>query len=432
MPKRVNFAGYSSQKGAPLEVSNADDPGRTRRRTALLFVAICAAGATLAAIATAASSQRVTLTVQRYFDPACTPLPGYAPTAARGGCEKLRFSGTISSGAANEYVSVLFQSCGSKGLGTSLAGAPTRAGGAWEAEWWTTAGTFRARWGASVSEPVRFRDSVPLQLTKLSPFRHRVGVTGSKNMKGRVVELQRLVSGQWRLLRRARLVADRSSYGVNSSATFAVRRRGLILRAFVPAKSALPCYVATASETWTSGVGSGTASGTSVRVIDRTLLCTTAVQGGIPIVSIRASSGTGSGAVQSGPSFSASTGFARDSGFASAGSSSLSLNRSRCTEARARVALSAKKLKGGPALSWQEYECDAPPRVLVRLRAVFRAPTTLESNRETGYERLFANGDVKEASLAIRTQAGRPLGFATLNESGQARLFAAASCIEDS
>jgi hypothetical protein len=412
--------------------------GRYDRRRAhwgLAFAIVgtlAAGGALLAAAATGAPSQRVTLGVQRFFDPACTPLPGRAPSQNRGGCEKLRFSGTISSSAANEYVAVLYQSCGSSRTSSALVGAQTKEGGSWEAEWAVVSGMFRARWRSSTSRPVRFRDSVPLQLTKLSPFRHRVGVTGSQNMKGRVVELQRLAFGQWRVLRRVRLVADRSSYGVNSSATFTVRRRGLILRAFVPAKSASPCYVATPSETWTSGVGSGSASGSGARVIDRTLLCTTAMQGGIPIVSIRASSGTGSGAVQSGPSLSASTGFARDSGFASAGSSSLSLNRSRCTETRARVALSAKKLRGGPALSWQEYECDAPPRVLVRLRAVFRAPTTLESNRETGYERLLANGDVKEASLAIRTQGGKPLGLATLAASGQARLFAAPSCIEDS
>lgn len=127
---------------------------RTGSGVALVLVAVGAGGgAILAAAATGAPSQRVTLTVQRYFDPACTPLPGMAPSAARGGCEKLRFSGTISSGASNEYVSVLHQGCGSTGLGTSLAGAQTRAGGAWEAEWWPAAGTFRARWGGSVSEP---------------------------------------------------------------------------------------------------------------------------------------------------------------------------------------------------------------------------------------------------------------------------------------
>ena len=411
---------------------DSHDVARTRRCAALLLVAVGVAGAILAAIAAAAPSQRVTLAVQRFFDPACTPLPGHAPSQNRGGCEKLRFSGTISGGAANQYVSVLHQSCGGGAPGTSLVGAQTQAGGSWEAEWSPSPGIYRASWEASTSAPVRLRDSVPLYLTKLSAFSHRVGVTGTQSMKGRVVELQRLVAGQWRFVRRARFVVDRSSYGVNSSATFTVRRRGLILRAFVPGKSALPCYVATASETWTAGVASGTPSGSSARVIDRTLLCSTAMQGGIRLISIRAASATGSGPAQQGPSFSASTGFARDAGFAYASTSSLSLNWSRCTETRARVRLAAGKLDGGPTLSWQEYDCEAPRRVLLRIRALFRKPTAFESNRESGYEQLSANGDVKEAALASRTQSGKPLGFAMLSESGKARLFAASTCSEDS
>jgi hypothetical protein len=411
-------------------MSGSDDR-RIKRRAALVLVAVGVAAAIAAAVASALPSRNVTLTVQRYFDPACTPLPGWAPSVRRGGCEKLRFSGRISSGAPNEYVSVLHQACGSSGLGTSLAGGQTRAGGEWEAEWWPTAGTFRARWGKAVSEPVRFRDSVPLQLTRLSAFRQRVSVTGSQSMKGRMVELQRLVAGQWRLVRRTRLTADRSTWGVSSSATFTVRRRGLILRAFVPARSALPCYVATGSESWTSGVSQGAASGASTRIVDRTVLCSTVMQGGIHLVSIQARGAAGAGATQQGPSLSASTGFAYDV-LASASTGSVALTGARCVATRARVSLTARRLKGGPVLSWQEYDCEAPRRVLVRIRAVFREPTTLESNRELAYERLVANGDVAEAALAVRTQAGRPLGFATLAASGKVRLFAAASCSEDS
>jgi hypothetical protein len=142
-----------------------------------------------------------------------------------------------------------------------------------------------------VSEPVRFRDSVRISVTKLSGLSHRVSVSGDQDMKGRIIELQRLASGQWRLLRRARLVDDRITYGVNSSATFTVRRRGLVLRAFIPARSAAPCYTATASEQWTSGVPSDS-SGLGSRVIDRTLLCATETQGGIRMFSIWATAGT--------------------------------------------------------------------------------------------------------------------------------------------
>lgn len=397
-----------------------------------MVAAAVAGSAILAAVATAIPSQRVTLTVERFFDPACSPLPGMAPSPSRGGCDRLRFSGTISSGAPGEYVSVLYQGCGYSGLGTSLVGAQTRERGAWDTVWGLASGTFRARWQNSLSEPVRFRDSVRLSLTRLSGSRHRVSVSGDQNMKGRIVELQRLVAGQWRVVRRTRLVADRSSWGVNSSATFSVRRRGLILRAFVPAKSAAPCYAPTASETWTSGARAGASTGSGARVIDRTLLCSTAMQGGVRMISIRAANATRAGPTQQGPSFSVSSGFAQPPGFASASTTGVYLYPDRCTETGKQVPVTPGKLGGGsPGASGTEFECQAPPKVLLRVRAVFRAPATLASSRDYGYQTLSAQGEVAEAAIAVRTRAGKPLTFASLSASGRARLFTAASCVED-
>jgi hypothetical protein len=401
-------------------------------RLALLLIALGGATcATVAATATGAASQRVTLTVERFFDPACAPLPGHAPSTARGGCPKLRFSGTISSGAPNEYVAVLSQQCGSSGVGSSLVGAQTRDGGSWQAEWWVGSGTFRARWKTATSAPVTFRDAVPLTLDKLSAFRHRVSVGGDQEMKGRIVELQRLVSGQWRLLRRVRLVADRSSYDANASATFTVRKRGLTLRAFVPAKSASPCYVATASETWTSGVAPGTASGAGARVIDRTFLCTTASQGGIRMISVRAWNGSG-GAAGQGPSFDVSTGHSGSLASASA-NTGLYLYPDECRETRARVPLATRNLKARPPGPYgREFECEVPPRVVLRVRTVFREPTTLESSRSSGYRAqvLSAKGEMSDAAIAVRTPSGKALAYASLS-SGKAGLHAARSCVED-
>jgi hypothetical protein len=397
------------------------------RLTAAVLVAVAAAA--LTPTSGGAPAAEVTLTVARYFDPACTPLPGMAPSPGRGGCHRLRFSGTISSGKAGEYVSVLSQRCGSSGLGTSLVGVQTAEGGAWETIWGVGSATFRARWENSVSDPVRFRDSVRLSLTKLSGFRHRVNVSGDQDMVGRIIELQRLVAGQWRLMRRARLVDDRVSYGVNSSAMFTVRRRGLVLRAFVPAKSAAPCYTATASEQWTSGVASGS-SGLGTRVIDRTLLCSTALQGGIRLVSIRASNAGSTGPGQP-ASLSVSSGFAQPPGFAYASTASLTLYPDRCKQTGVRVQLEAGNLRGAtPGLSARSFDCETPARVLLRIRAVFREPATLESNRYSGYQTLSAQGDVSEAAVAVRTPSGKPLAFAAISGS-KARLFTARSCSED-
>jgi hypothetical protein len=392
-------------------------------------VLVTAAAAALAATAGSAPAADVTLKVERYFDPACTPLPGMAPSPNRGGCHRLRFAGTISSGVAGEYVSVLYQRCGSSGLGTSLVGAQTKERGAWDTFWGVRSGTFRARWGNSLSDPVRFRDSVWISVTKLSGFSHRVSVSGDQDMKGRIIELQRLVGGQWRLFRRARLVDDRITYGVNSTATFAVRKRGLVLRAFVPAKSAAPCYLPTASEQWTSGVASGT-SGLGARVIDRTLLCSTALQGGIRLVSIRAANANATGLGQP-PTLSVSSGFAQPPGFAYASTAGLTLYPDRCKQTRARVPLEAGSLKRAPpGLTGRTFDCEAPPRVLLRIRAVFREPATLESNRYPGYQTLSAQGDVSEAAVAVRTPSGKPLAFAAISGS-KARLFAARGCVED-
>jgi hypothetical protein len=209
-----------------------------------LFVSASAVAAVLVVTATGAPTGDVTLQVERFYDNACR-------------CYKLRFSGTIASGAANEYVAVLQQKCGQRGV-RAFAGASTREGGSWEAEpvMATRPGqdssTYRARWRGRLSRPLEFRASFAISLAKLGGGRYRVTVHTTdvpQRMKGRVVELQRLSAGQWTRAQRGRLAAHLGSY----SAVFTVRTPGLTLRAFVPARSASPCYAATTSETRISG-----------------------------------------------------------------------------------------------------------------------------------------------------------------------------------
>jgi hypothetical protein len=409
-------------------------PHFSRRRqsgAALLFVATTCA--IVAAAATGAASPRVSLAVERFFDAGCN-TPAYASSTGRRGCERLRFSGAISSGAVNEYVAVLHQPCGTSGVGTSVAGAQTGERGSWETAWGAAAGTYRARWmdGAgrlATSEPVRYRGPVSVSLTRLSSFRQRVSVSGDQDMRGRLVELQRLSAGRWTLVRRSRLAADRGSYGMSSSVTFTVRKRGLVLRAFVPTRSASPCYTATASDEWRSGPTPGAGSGT--RVIDRTLLCTTAMQGGLWMVSIAASSASGPDLIEQGPSLSVSSGFARPPGLASASSTSFTFYPDRCRGSGALVSLKAGKLRGAaPGPFGRSFDCEAPRRVYLRLRAVFFEPAPLETSRDAGYRTLFAQGRVAEAAVAVRTPSGRPLVFASMN-GPNARLFTARSCVED-
>jgi len=190
--------------------------------------------------------QSVTLAIVSIYDQACR-------------CYKYRFSGQISSGAVNEYVSVLRQTCGYT-YSTAVAGAQTRSGGFWEAELqpaprpgFETA-TYRSRWDGVRSQPVSFRGRLPVSLTRLGRGRYLVSIfTGDarQDMRGRVVVLQRRVSGRWTRIQSARLAPDPTRYATYA-ATFTVRAHGWTLRALVPTKSAAPCFTVSASEKWVS------------------------------------------------------------------------------------------------------------------------------------------------------------------------------------
>jgi hypothetical protein len=95
-----------------------------------------------------------------------------------------------------------------------------------------------------------------------------------------------------------------------------------------------------------------------------------------------------------------------------------------------RIPLTVRRLDGGGADYFGDrLECRrAPRKVFVRVRAVFgRVPTPLRLEHVSGY--LQATGPLAEASLAVRTESGKPLAFAAVSASGKARLFTAPSCV---
>jgi hypothetical protein len=78
------------------------------------------------------------------------------------------------------------------------------------------------------------------------------------------------------------------------------------------------------------------------------------------------------------------------------------------------------------------YRCRPGRRVFVRVRGVFRAPTSLRLKRYAGrVTQLAAAGTVQHGFVALRSAAGKPLAYAEVFESGKARLFAAPTCRED-
>lgn len=104
----------------------------------------------------------------------------------------------------------------------------------------------------------------------------------------------------------------------------------------------------------------------------------------------------------------------------------------RCRPSRARVAFTSRGLVGGLAGQFGDrYDCVVPARVLVRIRGVFYAPTSLRRWRPAAIrsiDELVARGRTKEGSLSIYTASGKPIALGTVHESGRARIFVGATC----
>jgi hypothetical protein len=123
----------------------------------------------------------------------------------------------------------------------------------------------------------------------------------------------------------------------------------------------------------------------------------------------------------------------RDGALATASTESVTSNPNRCSPSRTRIPLVPRGLEGGSVgQSRRSFDCETPSRVLPRLRAVFAATTAFADDRTWGYRQLVARGEVSEGAVAVRTQAGRPLAYASLAASGGVRLFVVQGCVDDS
>lgn len=111
--------------------------------------------------------------------------------------------------------------------------------------------------------------------------------------------------------------------------------------------------------------------------------------------------------------------------FGVAGAGTLGIRREGCRRTSTAVPLTPAGLRGGaaPALG-AKYECFTPKQVVVRVRAVLAARGALRA----GPDFQTARVPVREAKLAVRTLAGKPLVYADVSESGKVRLFAAKGC----
>jgi hypothetical protein len=162
---------------------------------------------------------------------------------------------------------------------------------------------------------------------------------------------------------------------------------------------------------------------TASRIIDRTLLCSTALRAGERQLDVKAY----------GASVSLFTPWSPDSVLAGMSTGSLEFNHKRCRPVNARVPLTARGMTGGPISRFgDEYDCTPPSRVYLRLRGAFRSRVAY---RLTSWDDMVtfkvmrASGRVREGYLAVRTRAGEPILFVSVSDSGRGRVFTADSCI---
>jgi hypothetical protein len=181
------------------------------------------------------------------------------------------------------------------------------------------------------------------------------------------------------------------------------------------------------------------------RVIDRTLLCTTGIQAGVREVFVDAQSGLRSDTKPTAWKWLANVqvstpGEATGSqqwvlAVISAGGpletsptgGGISVGAGRCKKARTQAPLTAKGLERQTMRGYsQQWVCVVPRRVVLHVHGTFKSPTSLKGNPFGYLSTLGATA--RSAALAVRSESGRPLLLATVDESGAARLSAARSC----
>jgi hypothetical protein len=210
------------------------------------------------------------------------------------------------------------------------------------------------------------------------------------------------------------------------------------------------CFVLTAGAAFVAAggfaAGGGTATWAASRIIDRTFVCSVPVRG-MPVLEVWGQAGghemvyQATGRKQKAAAYATlRVGFSEDlvSVAASMGPGwGVSIKREYCMPARRRIPLSSRGLASyAPGRFGDEFECAVPKEILVRIRAVFRAPIVLQRGRtqlgNSSRRVLRAAELAMQAGVAARTRAGKPIALATAHESGKVRLFTAArSCVPD-
>ncbi|HEU5490119.1 MAG TPA: hypothetical protein VFU84_04935 [Gaiellaceae bacterium] len=189
-------------------------------------------------------------------------------------------------------------------------------------------------------------------------------------------------------------------------------------------------------------------------VIDRTFACNTVLLGGLSQVEVRAHAGdrrsgqwvklpyagvsTGGNAgrldtsvppgsalawITAGPPAPSTNVDDEYDSFSVHSGGTLGRNTELCRPSTARVQLSRAGLRGGVVpVEARAVDCDAPRRVLIRLRATALGSAAL---RERGRIFVATGTPLSRAELAVRTPNGKLLVYAAVDQSGRSRQYTA-------
>jgi plastocyanin len=160
-------------------------------------------------------------------------------------------TGSVSSGASGERVTIFAQDCG-KTTATQLATTTTTTNGAWSFTVKPAMKTvYTARWKTNLSAAIEVSVRPGLVLARLRARRFSVRLSAAQAFVGKYVVLQRYSSARRRWLTVKRVVLRTqvaAPPNAVTGATFASRlSRGTRLRMIVPAAQVAPCYAASAS-----------------------------------------------------------------------------------------------------------------------------------------------------------------------------------------
>jgi hypothetical protein len=191
----------------------------------------------------------------------------------------------------------------------------------------------------------------------------------------------------------------------------------------------------------------GRAEGQTSRVLDRTYACGVELGGGLYAIDVTAHAGSRAGKqwvklpyvgvrtgnasistsnllvwISAGRPIASTT---MDLDFWSFGGlGTVGLRRTLCRATSARVPLSRAGLRGGAAPDvGASFTCEAPKRVLVRVRAQLTASAILR-----GPEYSTVHVPTRSAQIAVRTTNGRQLVYGAVDESGKAQLHTTKGC----